>query len=322
MPADRPATADWTILHGGALGDLCLTLRLALQIAGVAPHSRLQLVSRTDPGDLAAGRPAITRRSSEGIGLHWLHGEAGEPPPALAARFAGRRVINALAAPHSPIDARLRRLNPAAAYSFDPRARAGDSRHITEQWRGALADAGLAFAAAPVPLTTPDALRAAGRERLAAAGCPQPTLVVHPGSGGRAKCWPRPRFIEVLRAVRAAGVGVACVLGPAERERWPAAATAEFRGEADALLAEADPTALAGLLAAADAYLGNDAGPTHLAALLGAPLVALYGPTDPSVWGPLGPRVHVLAGDPAAGDDWGIPPGRVVAALHAALGRS
>ncbi len=41
-------------------------------------------------------------------------------------------------------------------------------------------------------------------------------------------------------------------------------------------------------------YLGNDTGITHLAALLGLPTVALFGPGDAVTWQPLGPRVRVL----------------------------
>ncbi len=45
-------------------------------------------------------------------------------------------------------------------------------------------------------------------------------------------------------------------------------------------------------------YVGNDSGITHLAAGLGVPTVAVFGPTDPAVWRPLGPRVRVVRGRP------------------------
>ena len=59
---------------------------------------------------------------------------------------------------------------------------------------------------------------------------------------------------------------------------------------------------LARLLAGCRAYLGNDSGVSHLAGLVGAPTFALFGPTDPRQWQPLGPRVTVLPFDtsPAA----------------------
>ena len=49
-------------------------------------------------------------------------------------------------------------------------------------------------------------------------------------------------------------------------------------------------------LASARLYIGNDSGITHLAAAVGAPVVAIFGPSDPAVWGPRGDRVRVLGG--------------------------
>jgi ADP-heptose:LPS heptosyltransferase len=43
-------------------------------------------------------------------------------------------------------------------------------------------------------------------------------------------------------------------------------------------------------------YLGNDSGITHLAAMLGVPTVAIFGPTDPKIWRPMGPFVKVIQG--------------------------
>ena len=52
---------------------------------------------------------------------------------------------------------------------------------------------------------------------------------------------------------------------------------------------------LACWLARARIYIGNDSGITHLAAAAGAPVVALFGPTDPRVWAPRGERVRIVA---------------------------
>ena len=52
---------------------------------------------------------------------------------------------------------------------------------------------------------------------------------------------------------------------------------------------------LAEWLATARVYIGNDSGITHLAAAVGTPVVALFGPTDPRIWAPRGPDVCVIA---------------------------
>jgi ADP-heptose:LPS heptosyltransferase len=59
-----------------------------------------------------------------------------------------------------------------------------------------------------------------------------------------------------------------------------------------------DLTAVLQVLTWADGYVGNDSGISHLAGALGRTTLAIFGPTDPDRYRPLGPRVHVLA--PAA----------------------
>ncbi len=75
--------------------------------------------------------------------------------------------------------------------------------------------------------------------------------------------------------------------------------------------------ALAAMLLRCDGYVGNDAGVTHLAGLLGAPTVALFGPTDPTIWAPLGRAVWVVR---APVDDLArLTPAQVWATLAQAL---
>jgi ADP-heptose:LPS heptosyltransferase len=52
--------------------------------------------------------------------------------------------------------------------------------------------------------------------------------------------------------------------------------------------------------------IGNDTGITHLAAAIGAPTVALFGPTDPAVWGPRGRKVRTLWGSEVIEEDVGV----------------
>ena len=52
---------------------------------------------------------------------------------------------------------------------------------------------------------------------------------------------------------------------------------------------------LAQELAAADLFIGHDTGVTHLAAALTVPTIALFGPTDPMIWSPLGENVSMVA---------------------------
>lgn len=114
-------------------------------------------------------------------------------------------------------------------------------------------------------------------------------LAVHPGSGSAGKNWPAERFARVAEAI-AAGRPWLLVEGPADESRARALA-----GVGGAVLAKGLPLRVLGaLLSQAGVYLGNDSGVSHLAAAWGAPTVALFGPTDPALWSPVGPRVTIM----------------------------
>ena len=110
------------------------------------------------------------------------------------------------------------------------------------------------------------------------------------------------------------------VAGPVEAERWPAAELEGIRTDFP-LIELPPPNGLLSLLAGARVLISNDAGPAHLAALLGIPSVTIFGPTSPAVWRPLGPNARYLQGDPESNpEDWGIDPAQVAASATAGPG--
>jgi heptosyltransferase III len=124
---------------------------------------------------------------------------------------------------------------------------------------------------------------------------PGPWLAVAPGSGQPHKNWPLASYYEVSRALGwEYGLHVVWLTGPAEAEMVPyLEALAQAQGQV--LLAHRPLTRVARVLSRCRLYIGNDSGLTHLAAAVAAPeVLALFGPTDPRVWAPLGPRVSIL----------------------------
>jgi ADP-heptose:LPS heptosyltransferase len=81
----------------------------------------------------------------------------------------------------------------------------------------------------------------------------------------------------------------AFVGGPAEPDL-----IAEIRNQDRQLHTFSELTDLVDWLESAGAYIGNDSGVSHLAAFLGIPSVAIFGPADPVRWKPLGPRVQIV----------------------------
>ena len=161
-------------------------------------------------------------------------------------------------------------------------------------------------------LTLPSVAMERGRRRLAAIG-PEP-MILHPGSGSPKKNWPLERFLALATALRdRAGLQPVFTLGEADAAIAERLATSHE--QAVPVLSGLSLVELAEVLATCRGYVGNDSGITHLAAALGVPVVALFGPTDPAVWGPRGPHVTVLRTEPAIAD---APPDLAVESVFAA----
>ena len=103
--------------------------------------------------------------------------------------------------------------------------------------------------------------------------------VIHPFSGSARKNWPLEKFRAVANRLERVMPVNWCV------------------GDDDPPLAGAvriaDLYQLACWLARARLYIGNDSGITHLAAAVGTPVLAIFGPTDPDVWAPRGGNVRI-----------------------------
>jgi ADP-heptose:LPS heptosyltransferase len=118
-------------------------------------------------------------------------------------------------------------------------------------------------------------------------------LVLHPGSGGQAKCWPPERFAALAGRFLAANWKTLVIEGPADGAAALRVLDALPAGGAQRVSGLALPQ-LAALLARSTLYVGNDSGVSHLSALLGVPTLALFGPTDPAIWAPRGQRARVV----------------------------
>jgi heptosyltransferase-2 len=121
---------------------------------------------------------------------------------------------------------------------------------------------------------------------------------VNPGAAfGSAKRWLPERFAAAADQVaRRAGARTVVLGARAERALGDAVASA-MRTEARNLCGETDLSELAGVLARLRLLLTGDSGPMHVAAALGVPLVAVFGPTDWRETAPVGER-HRLVREP------------------------
>lgn len=300
------------------MGDFVLTWPIALALARIHPQSRLYYVTNAQKGALA-GRALGVEWADAEAGWHALFGNGGDdgavPLAELPARLlaGAHSVVSFLSPAGGPWVANVKRLAPEAnILAIDPRPPDDYSGHVTEHQRGQLRPWPAAHAAAEQILRSIRA-RGVGVARPASAGAGP--VVVHPGSGSPVKTWPLDRYVELVGQVRAAGRDVRVLIGEVEQARWPGAAIARLEAGAAVVRPETLLDLMGELLPAA-AFVGNDSGPGHLAAVLGVPTVSLFGPTDPRRWAPLGPRVTVLRGEPLES----LTVDRVAEALRTSLG--
>ncbi|MCK6460783.1 MAG: glycosyltransferase family 9 protein, partial [Planctomycetes bacterium] len=120
---------------------------------------------------------------------------------------------------------------------------------------------------------------------------PHPLVILHPGSGDNfhGRRWPTRRFGLVARRLADEAKAVVAVTGGrAEATLAREVVEASERDVWD-LSGKLDLKDLVALLARAQVLVSNDSGPVHLASALGVPVLGLYGPNSPALYGPLSP---------------------------------
>jgi len=273
------------IFHSGALGDFVQTWPLGLALGRLYPQSRVIYVTQRQKGLLAEKVLRLEFADVE-AGWHHLFGEPARLPEICRSRLASAHSIFTFLA--KPGDAWMRAVASIAPGAQILAIDAGPWHHVLESTR-------------PLP-----AVRAAMSQILASIadrgiGVPMPgesgPIAIHPGSGSPDKCWPIDSFVTLVHQLNDMGHHCRILLGEVELERWPAEWIHRLQSAAETV----HPATYVDLLrelSACSAFVGNDSGPGHLAGIIGLPSVILFGPTDPAIWKPLGPRVRTIRCQP------------------------
>jgi len=302
------------LVHPGALGDVVLLGHLAGALEG-----ELTLAAGAAKAALLAGLGRVGAwLDFAALPMHELFTDGAVEQGELAGRL-GRfdRLISFFGDPDTPAARRLARACGAGESHFLPVRPPPDwPGHLLDLWTDRL---GLPrLDPAPPAWPVPPEWRAAARALLTRRGVPEgaPLAVIHPGSGSPAKNWPMERFVHIAANLEATGLRVAWVLGEVELERG----LAPPAGAAGVCLSDPPLDVLAGVLARARLYLGNDSGVTHLSAAVGAPTVALFATGSSRPFAPRGPAVQVVSGDSMQAT--GLPHVLAAVLAHAGLGIS
>lgn len=292
------------VIHPGGLGDVLLSIGAMAVMRSAFPQHKMILLAGSEVGHLL-GQCGVIEQS--------LPIESSQ----LSALFSGRAqisglqqdlfrrcdlVVGWLSDHDGSIRLRLQEFGIPRVILRSPASSEGP--HQSERFLQTLQGEFLAGARAPLRLHLPEQVLRSGTDALRAIGIEQaaPLIVCHPGSGSRHKCVRADTWSVLLRGCRGRQLVPMVVLGPADDEAGEAIQEQDIPELP--ILRPRSITMLAAILAQAQGYIGHDSGVTHLAALLGVPTVAMFGPTDERRWAPRGAHVTVVRGGRCTCADW------------------
>ncbi|MDI3340199.1 MAG: lipopolysaccharide heptosyltransferase II [Sphaerobacter sp.] len=302
-PPDPSAVQRLLVVKPCCLGDVLMATPAVRALATHYPNARIDVVTTTWSAPALRGNPRVARV------IPYPDRPASPRMLSLARSLRRARYDLAVGLDPSPLVNGLLWLTGAPVRAgIDSQGRGiglthpaplVPSHHETETYLDVLAALGV-----PAAGTAPEYYLSEDARRTGAAIVPDgspPTVVIHPGGAVNpgtampAKRWPPERFAALAdRLAAKAGVRVLLV-GAASDRAAVAAVVRAARAPVVNLCGRLALEQLAGVIARAALYVGNDSGVSHLAAAVGTPTVTIFGPTNPGRYRPLGARARVCA---------------------------
>jgi heptosyltransferase-2 len=152
-----------------------------------------------------------------------------------------------------------------------------------------------------IAMAVPDAKRRRATEFLLESGARPHALRVAIGAGasyGSAKCWPPARFAELANRLQSQKDADILLFGTASETAVSTAIVADMHRPPINLTGKTAIADLPALLSQCQLFIGNDSGAMHVAAAVGLPVVAIFGPTDPLGTAPVTPRCTIVQEKP------------------------
>ncbi len=259
------------VYHSGALGDFVTTLPVVAYLRSRYPNRSFTLLGNKSNGELGT-KLGLFEHVWDIDSSRWgyLFSESCKPETLRILDNFSHAVVFAHA--RSPFIGNLRKCAALEVLHQTPFPL--DKTPIVEYH---LALAGICTGLNSwAPFTTAHG-RGSGRTR---------TVAIHPGSGSTRKNWPLERFSQCAHDLQHQGYNPLWILGPCEQHLLPS-----LKGST---AVSPTVTECADILSTCCLFLGNDSGVMHLAAAMGCPVVALFGPSDPEIWGPYTPLRRIM----------------------------
>ncbi len=290
------------VIRGGAIGDFVLTLPAIRMLRQTLPHCHLEILGYRHIADIALhGGPekgttyADAVRNIEYGPMAAFFARNGQLAPDLCTYFAGfQQVVSWLFDPDGIFAANLER---AGVRNFlGVHEKMTDHQHASVQLARGLERMAI-FLDENATRLFPDAATKADADTWLAGHTAEndarPLVALHPGSGSPKKNWPAGNWQRLGDLIASGGARLLLIGGEADDSALDPLARS-LAVQAPIIARNLPLPTLAALLSHCSAYFGHDTGISHLAAATGVPSTLLFGPTDPSVWAPIGGHVRIL----------------------------
>ncbi|MGC8491687.1 MAG: glycosyltransferase family 9 protein [Syntrophobacteraceae bacterium] len=174
-----------------------------------------------------------------------------------------------------------------------PLAEEARREHVSDFLRRQFTALSQPIAGRPLALLPPEAEKRGAEELLRQLGIHSKPIILHPGSGGRRKVWPLAKWWGLIDRIRRENSSpVLLSVGPADE--YLLEFSTRVRESGIPVVNGLSVLNLSALLSLCSLYIGSDSGVSHLAAAMGIPTLALFGPTDSRVWAPRGRHAIAL----------------------------
>lgn len=276
------------LVHHGALGDLITTFPAVIRLK--KSFHQIDLVCQKKLGRLAQSLKVVEGWFSlESASFASLYSSVVDPE----VKHLLQSYHDVILFSHSrQLQNSIQNIIGKTPYLIPPRPDKHQRIHISEHIFSSMVKCGLLAQGHSIPNSM---VSVAGNPIQKISKKDSPKILIHPGSGSIKKCWPVLNFIAVASSLVLKGNQPEFILGPAEH--FLAETLSHNNKNRLKIHIMDDLIQFSSVLKTADAFIGNDSGISHLAAFIGLPTVAVFGPSDPKRWKPFGNAVTVVRPD-------------------------